>query len=175
MQEEFASLNKETGMLGDPEEIRHVALLVISSFKRVLSNPFISMILPIGVKLDLAALIVNVESLLHTMSQAAYLRQLALVSYGYIGPAFEEELQKMGYSEVLPTTHPNAPHPVPPPMDPNSREVRDSMILQEILKREYEQSPGPTQPPDRDVPRTELPPGLDEFLKGLIDPPKEEK
>src|SRR6266702_1025679 len=143
MQEEFASLNKETGMLGDPEEIRHVALLVISSFKRVLSNPFISMILPIGVKLDLAALIVNVESLLHTMSQAAYLRQLALVSYGYIGPVFDEELQKMGYSETLPTTHPSAPHPVPPLMNPASPEVREGMRLEEILKREYESAGTP--------------------------------
>jgi len=156
----------ETGMLEDPEEIRQVAMLVVSSFKKVLSHPIISALLPVGVKLDMAALLVSVESMLHTMSQAAYLRQLALVSYGYIWPAFEEELRGMGYSETLPTTHPDAPHPVPPPMDPNSQEVRTSSVLQQIMK-EQEEKPA--------EPRVDLPQGLEDFLKGLgADEKKEE-
>lgn len=167
-EDEFVSLNRETGMLEDPDEIRRAALTALITIKKLLSNPLMALVIPIGVRLDVASLLVMVESFLRPTSQAAYLRQLALLSYGYIDARFDEQIREMGYSETLPTTHPDAPHPIPPPMDPNSPEVKGSLVLQDILRREQSRTAQPQEP------KVDLPKDLEEFLKSLNEgPPKE--
>jgi hypothetical protein len=108
---EFQSLNPETGLLDDPEEVVMLALDLLIFIRQLLDSDLLRRQMPQGFFLDAAAILVSAESMLIPTSQANYLRQLAIIAYGFIPASVEYSIRSMGYSETLPKTHPDAPHP----------------------------------------------------------------
>ncbi|SRR5713101_110551 len=160
MDDTYKSLNLETGLLEDIDEVRQVGLVLSSLFKKILTNPVFSLIVSVGMRVDLATIVASSEVMLRPTSQAAYMRQLLMLTYGVLTTEMEEAIRAVGYSETLPTTHPDAPQP-DVSVDPNSPEVEGSQFLQKLLKD------GAIKAEKKEEPKTDLPKSLDDFLDGL--------
>jgi hypothetical protein len=177
---EFTSLNPETGLLEDPEEVVQLALDLLIFIRQLLSSDLLRMLLPQGFFLAAAAILVNAESMLIPTSQANYLRQLALDAYGYIPVEVEYQISARGYSEVLPKTHPNAPRPPLPDVSMVDPEiVHQSYFVRKAIEgirseqaMKYAPIGEAPQHLDENRPvlpeKVELPEGLQSFLDGLL-------
>lgn len=163
-------------MLEDIEEARQAGLIAIDFVKRWLMSPLMQRHFSTPFKIDLATLLVTSESLLRPMSQAAFMRQMSLLIYGFIGPQMEETIRQVGYSEVLPQTHPDAIHPILPALSEQDPTVRQSYILsalaqenktQPLAATEGEMAREPEPQAPNPEPMSELPPNVEAFLRGL--------
>src|SRR5258708_21493576 len=74
-EEKLHSINRETGMLEDINEVREVGLGLAMILKDLLSDPFTRMRMPPGLLLDSASYAVMCEGLLRTQSQAQFVRE----------------------------------------------------------------------------------------------------
>jgi hypothetical protein len=185
MTDELRGVNPETGMTEDIEEARRVGLLLVDMLKQILDSPLLRLNVPLGFYMDVAGVLVTVESLLKRLSQAQYIRELALMVYGYVPLEVEQEIQVRGYSETLPTTHPDAPRP---PLDElanvDPELVKQSRLLSEVVKqaqqeraaRRDRQAPGAASPPGSDASSggVGLSPEVESFLLGLSEKLKRE-
>lgn len=159
---EFKSLNKETGMLEDIDEVRRVGVILVNILHRLLLSPSIRLTMSPGMFLDMVTTVIFSESLFHTLSEADAMR-LASGLLG-LGPLeMEEQIRELGLSEKLPPTHPDAAsHKMPlDPLDPDNPLVRDSEVLRRSLERRKEKDS------EKKAERVELPPTLEAFLKEL--------
>ena len=158
-EQSFHSINRVTGMLQDIEEVREVGLGLATILKDMLSHPFMRIIMPPGLLLDSASYAVMCEGLLQTRSQASFVRETSRL-LGENPLKVEYEISKAGLSEELPSTHPDAPHPVLPPLDPNDPSVQSSWFLSQIARH----------PEWLTVPeQTKLSPDLENFIRDLLD------
>ena len=159
--EKFRSRNDETGMLEDIDEVRRVGVTLAGILQSILLSPILQLSMPPGLFLDVVTMVIQAETMLHTVSEADTLRLLS----GLLGKGpleVEAQIRLLGLSEKLPVTHPDAAtHKVKTePIAPNSPIVRDSEVLRgvyELQRRERE----------KEEPRVELPPTLEAFLKEI--------
>lgn len=161
--EDFRSINPETGLLEDIDEVRAAGLIAVDFVKRLVMSPGLQMLLPMPLKVDIAGIVASVETLLTPMSQAEYMRQLALMVYGHISPQMAFAIRERGYSEVLPPTHPDAPKPDISDVALRSDDplVRRSALLSALVAEDENK----TQPlPEQ---HTELPPDVEKLLRDL--------
>ena len=162
------SLNPETGMLEDIDEVRQAGLDLADLILFLVQHPLVRMLLPPGMIFDVVAVAANHRAYFTKTSQAQLMRS--------IGAAFranplETELQIRlhGLSEELPITHPDAAKMPPlPPMSQDNPLVQGSVFLPDMLRQQEErqkQEQEQQKPPEH----VELPADLEEFLKSLSD------
>ena len=162
---EFKSLNKETGMLEDIDEVRKVGVMLAGILQTVLLSPFVRLTMPPGMYLDTVTTAILGESLLRTISEADAVRLLS----GLLGSGpleAEAQIRRFGLSEKLPPTHPNSitNQTQFPPLDPNDQLVKDSEMLQRVIELSKEKHDE----------RVELPASVENFLKELQQEDKQE-
>ncbi len=143
-EQSFHSVDRVTGMLQDIEEVREVGLGLATILKDMLSHPFMRIIMPPG--------------LLQTRSQASFVRETSRL-LGENPLKVEYEISKAGLSEELPSTHPDAPRPNLPPLDPNDPSVQSSWFLTQIAQH----------PEWLTVEKTQLSPKLEQTIRDLLD------
>lgn len=109
---EYKSLNKETGLIEDIDEVREAGIRMSEIIYAMMAEPLMALIMPPDIAFLLAAAAVTNESHMRPMSQAELVRKLASLSGGPLAPMVAEmQIQRNHLSETLPYTHPDAPQP----------------------------------------------------------------
>lgn len=164
----FRSINNETGLLEDIEEVRELGLGLVGLLKQILRHPVIRLLMSPGEFIDDVSFTVMCESLLTIMSQAEFVRRTAGAA-GFDPLTVEREIRDSGLSETLPRSHPDAPKPALPPLDPNDPLVKDSIYLSEIARHpEWLATSGSK------AEKVELSPEMEKFLLDLLRKEKDE-
>lgn len=165
----YKSLNEETGMIEDINEVRDLSLRIIKSYRHILSSPIVQLATPYSMQIDLVTMLASAESMIRHMSQADYLRIVG-TGLGATPSATEEYIKLLGASETLALTHPDAPRPdidEEMAIDPNDPLFKGSYVVEQIAEmHEDRKKQEPTQPKVNEPP-VELPGSIEEFLKGL--------
>jgi hypothetical protein len=165
--DQFQSLNEETGLLEDKEEIRLAAAQVADILQTILKNPMIQLFTGFGLLLDTASFAVSMESMFRPMSQAEYYERLG-DAMGIDPVTMRLEIAAKGLSRTLPITHPQAPTMNLPPLDPNNPLVRSSSVLSAIAKEERKPKESTRQEQTKPEERVDLPDNLEGFLRDLM-------
>lgn len=168
--QEYKSVNPYTGLLEDPEEVKRLAVSLLSFSRALVSAPLMRMLLPRSFFFDAGAFLAGAETLLVPTTQAQYMRQLAILVYGSLDAETERQIRAWGYSETLPVTHPDAPHPVES-MQGFDRELQDSRILQtaiEQIAQEDADRAAQEHPIEEGLSETQLAEQVQSFLDNLI-------
>ena len=164
-EEHFNSLNRDTGLIEDINEVRELGIGLANFIIMMVNHPLLQFFIPEGAKLDAIALAVSSKSMMMPMSQADYMRALGNAA-GERKEFIEFQIRAQHLSEVLPTTHPDAPKTNLPPLDPNDPVVRESIILSELAKHDERDKQRMTPPlsPEEHV---RLSDELEAFLSSL--------
>jgi hypothetical protein len=157
----YKSYNEKTGMIEDINEVRKMGIKLARFVLMLANDTPLRLFMPEGLRLDTVVYAVSAMSLLQPTSQAQFMRELAR-ALGTSDEAIEELIRDAGLSELLPEGHPDAPKIDAPLLDPNDPEVRQSAILSHIAEEQQKQ-------PAQEEARTELPAGLEEFLRSLME------
>jgi hypothetical protein len=164
-EEPTSSLNKETGLLEDIDQVRGVAVHLGTIVRKLLSMPWNTLLMPQGVMIDLAVVTSSMQSMVQFTTYADSLRDLGQM-LGMSEMEIEASVHAVGASEVLPSTHPSLPELPPPSVDGfdlSNPLVQDSVVLQQLLSKG---EPPPSNKPDdlvADEP-VQLPEELQKFL-----------
>ena len=169
----FTSLNRETGVLegdGALEDTRRVVDGLVKIIRSILTSP-IGLLMPEGMKLDVAAMAAGAETLIKQTSEADYMRSLMkMVGYSDMEASLFVAMSQL--SPTLPATHPSLKKLDPLPLNENDPVVRGSIILSLIAREDKEKKgsqPGEIKSHMQDLPPVDLPPNLDSFLDTLIE------
>jgi hypothetical protein len=131
------SLDEETGLLMDIDEVREAAGRLVDLVKLLAKLPmfdlFITMSLPEGMRFDIAVMVASWQSMFIPTSQADSLRTTGVL-LGVDPVAVEVLIRDNNLSETLPMSHPNTPDPFQAILDPNDPHVKASIVLSAIAK-----------------------------------------
>jgi hypothetical protein len=163
----YHSMNRETGMLEDIEEVRELVVTMTEALELVLSHPLVSLSIPYGMKLDLISMLTGARSLVRFTTQANLLREIAKAT-GQYDQEIEDTIRDLHLSETVPATHPEASDERPnlPPLDPEDPEVKSSRVLSHIAKERQDQDRKPVETPTPEP--VELSTPVEEYLKNLF-------
>src|SRR6266851_9475848 len=174
--ERWKSLNQKTGMVEGMEDARTLILKLSQLLAGVLTHPMIEFLMPEGVRMDYALLTVGARSMAEFISEADFMRQVAVLS-GQGREAGELIVLMSRLSETLPSTHPSIERHHLSGADIAGITPMGSMILDDILKQEQDRLAKEHAAPLADAKanainetkqeRVELPPALNDFLNSI--------
>lgn len=181
----YSSINTETGLLEDIDELRDVARRLVLFIKVIANMGLLDFAFSKPALFDIAASIAMMESMTVETTQANFQRTLGLIM-GASPTYVEEVIRKNNLSEEYPPMHPKAT-PVDVSqvkLDPNDPSVQDSKLLQNLVEYLGEvqggtpvqplsessdsSSPRPTNEEVGDVEPVELPEGMENFLRDVL-------
>ncbi len=168
--ERWKSLNQKTGMVEGMEDARTLILKLSQLLAGVLTHPMIEFLMPEGVRMDYALLTVGARSMAEFISEADFMRRVAVLS-GQGREAGELIVLMSRLSETLPSTHPSIERRALSEVDIADMTPMGSEILDSILKQEQERMtkhrPAPINVEIGSPERVELPPALNDFLNSV--------
>src|SRR6266851_1203927 len=172
----WKSLNFETVMVEDVEDARTLILKLAQLLAGLLMHPMIGFLMPEGVRMDYALLTVGARSMAQFISEADFMRSVAVLS-GQGREAGELIVLMSRLSETLPSTHPSIERHALSEVDIADMTPMGSEILDSILKQEQERMAKGHAAPLADAKanainetkqeRVELPPALNDFLNSI--------
>ena len=152
----YKSLNKETGLLEDIDEVRHLATDMGEFLLMLLSHPILELVLSPGELAEMLVLTVLKVGQVKFTTQADQTRKVGRL-YGTSAADIESVVRDFNLSEEFPGSDERSAQitsDMLPQLDPQDPMVKSSPVLQSALQAQIKA-------------RTPLDPGIEKFLSGL--------
>ncbi len=154
----YKSLNKETGLLEDIDEVRHLATDMGEFLLVLLSHPILKLVLSPGELAELLVLTALKVGQVKFTTQADQMRTVGRLS-GISAAAIESVVREFNLSEEFPGSDERSAqitYDMLPQLDPQDPIVKSSPVLQSALQEQTKA-------------KTPLDPSIERFLSRLMD------